>query len=370
MLFDLVNAATSILEDHHQISELFVHTQLRFVCPRHIIYSDIIFLTLGVFKIYIGLDVERIHFVELVGDCTRTPIVQAIIKQVFEKETLQRTLNASECIARGASLNSAMMTPNFSVQAFTMDDYNSYPVTVNYCFKDLETGEAKEPKEYRDFFQRGQKFPLVQQLKFDNKEGSLTLRVDYSENAGLMAGLPNTIAQYEIGRGKRVHAENPLATTKLCIRVKNSINGIPELEKVEMTENWTEEEQIPVKVAAPAPVPVKTEEEKKAAADAGEEEKKAEEPKAPEEQKFELKIRKKERTTDVSFKTVSHAIPPDMKVQFRNLEIQLYSDDRKILDLKEAKYVLESFTYEMKEGVDEYGKYEKYIEPSLKAAFM
>ena len=113
------------------------------------------------FKIYIGLDVERIHFVELVGDCTRTPIVQAIIKQVFEKETLQRTLNASECIARGASLNSAMMTPNFSVQAFTMDDYNSYPVTVNYCFKDLETGEAKEPKEYRDFFQRGQKFPLV-----------------------------------------------------------------------------------------------------------------------------------------------------------------------------------------------------------------
>ena len=164
-----------------------------------------------------------------------------------------------------------------------MNDYNSLPVTVNYCFKDLETGEAKEPKEYRDFFQLGQKFPLVQQLKFDNKEGSLTLRVDYSESASLMTGLPNTIAQYEIARGKRAHAENPLATTKLCIRVKNNVNQIPELEKVEMTENWTEEEQIPVKVSAPVPTPPKPEE-NKATADGekpAEEEKKAEEPVVP-----------------------------------------------------------------------------------------
>lgn len=89
-----------------------------------------------------GLSPEQIQFVELVGDCTRTPIVQAIIKQIFEKEELQRTLNALECIARGASLNSAMMTPHFTVQDFTMNDYNNLPVTVNYQFKDPETGET------------------------------------------------------------------------------------------------------------------------------------------------------------------------------------------------------------------------------------
>ena len=92
---------------------------------------------------------------ELVGDCTRTPIVQAIIKQIFEKEELQRTLNALECIARGASLNSAMMTPHFNVQTFTMNDYNNLPVSLKYTFKDPETGEPKEPKEYRDFFAIG-----------------------------------------------------------------------------------------------------------------------------------------------------------------------------------------------------------------------
>jgi len=83
-----------------------------------------------------------------------------------------------------------------------------------------------------------------------------------------------------------------------------------------------------------------------------------------------MKIRKKERTTEVPFKTISHAIPPDMKVQFKNLEAQLMLEDRQILDLKEAKYELESFTYEMKNGVSEYGNFEHYIEPTQKAAFL
>ena len=132
----------------------------------------------------------------MVGDCTRTPIVQGIVKQCFDKAKLERTLNSLECIARGAALNSAMMTPFFNVSEFKMEDYNNLPVTVNYQFTDLETGEPKDPKEYRNFFQLGQKFPLVQQLKFDNKEGLLTLKVDYSDEAQLMEGLPSTIAQY------------------------------------------------------------------------------------------------------------------------------------------------------------------------------
>ena len=45
-------------------------------------------------------------------------------------------------------------------------------------------------------------------------------------------------------------------------------------------------------------------------------------------------------------------------------------EDRKILDLKEAKYNLESFTYDMKNGVSEYGNYEHYIDPALKPAFL
>ena len=53
-----------------------------------------------------------------------------------------------------------------------------------------------------------------------------------------MAGLPNTIAQYEIGKGKRSKADVPGCKTKLAIRVKNNINQILELERVDLTEVW------------------------------------------------------------------------------------------------------------------------------------
>jgi len=174
-----------------------------------------------------------------------------------------------------------------------------------------------------------------------------------------MNGLPTTIAQYSIARGKRKKADVEGCTTKLTIRVKNNINQIPELEKVELTESWTEEEKIPVKTSggakpeAAAPPKEGEDAKEKPPAAEGETTPAADAPKPePEEQKFEVKQRKKERTSDVPFKTVSHAIPPDMKTQFRGLEEQLMIEDRKILDLKEAKYMLESFTYEMKNGID------------------
>lgn len=40
-----------------------------------------------------------------------------------------------------------------------------------------------------------------------------------------------------------------------------------------------------------------------------------------------------------------------------------------ILDLKEAKYELESYTYDMKNGVEEYGNYEHFIDPAVRDQF-
>jgi heat shock protein 4 len=48
----------------------------------------------------------------MVGDATRTPCILEITKNIFDKETL-RTLNSVETIARGAALQSAMLSPNF-----------------------------------------------------------------------------------------------------------------------------------------------------------------------------------------------------------------------------------------------------------------
>jgi hypothetical protein len=86
-----------------------------------------------------------------------------------------------------------------------------------------------------------------------------------------MAGLPTTIAQYDVGRGKRTKQDVEGSTTKLAIRIKNNINQIPELERVEMSELWTEEEKIPIKSGKPAAAaPPKAEDAKKDGAAEGE----------------------------------------------------------------------------------------------------
>jgi heat shock protein 4 len=74
----------------------------------------------------------------MIGDATRTPIVLEITKQVFKKPDTMRTLNSQECIAKGAALQSAMLSPLFSVSQFTVEEYNALPVIVKYKLHDSE----------------------------------------------------------------------------------------------------------------------------------------------------------------------------------------------------------------------------------------
>jgi heat shock 70kDa protein 4 len=77
-----------------------------------------------------GLKKEQIHSVELVGDATRIPLVQEKIKEVFGVEQCSRTLNSLECVARGASLSAAMLSPLFKVADFEVQEYNLLPVSI------------------------------------------------------------------------------------------------------------------------------------------------------------------------------------------------------------------------------------------------
>ena len=79
-----------------------------------------------------GLKKEQIHSVELVGVATRIPLVQETIKEVFGVEQCSRTLNSLECVARGASLSAAMLSPLFKVADFEVQEYNLLPVSIQY----------------------------------------------------------------------------------------------------------------------------------------------------------------------------------------------------------------------------------------------
>jgi len=52
--------------------------------------------------------------------------------EVFGKDQVFRTLNSLECVARGASLQAAMLSPLFKVSDYEVQEYNSYPVSITY----------------------------------------------------------------------------------------------------------------------------------------------------------------------------------------------------------------------------------------------
>lgn len=66
----------------------------------------------------------------MIGDATRTPIILDITKQCFNKSEVLRTLNSLETVARGAALQSAMLSPLFSVASFVVEEYNALPVSI------------------------------------------------------------------------------------------------------------------------------------------------------------------------------------------------------------------------------------------------
>lgn len=59
-----------------------------------------------------------------------------------------------------------------------------------------------------------------------------------------------------------------------------------------------------------------------------------------------------------------------MKNQFIQAESNWFKEDESILDFKAVKNELESFVYDMRNNIQEYGSLEKYIDPSIKKDFL
>lgn len=64
-----------------------------------------------------GLSVDKIHSIELVGSGSRIPAILRILTSLFGREP-RRSLNASECVARGCALQCAMLSPIFRVREY------------------------------------------------------------------------------------------------------------------------------------------------------------------------------------------------------------------------------------------------------------
>jgi len=297
--------------------------------------------TLGEALTKSGLTADKIDAVELVGDSTRMPAIQAAVREALGKEELQRTLNSQETVARGCALQAAMLSPNFSVTNFEIEEYNEHQVNIQYRFKSAEKVSVKE------LFKVGGNFPSTKTITFENKLGGVDLLVNYADTAEVLAGLPKQIAQYQIPEGT-LSKDKSIEKFAFIMRVTNNIHNVAALDDAELKQQWTEEEKIAVK-ASPI-VPPKPEEKKDGAVPADGAEKPAEEPKpvAPPvqpEQKYEIKKRSKETYAKLKFTTSNFALAPTLRAQFRDAEDALTKGDRDIFDAKDTKNQLETYCY-------------------------
>ena len=123
----------------------------------------------------------------MVGEATRIPCCIQQIKEVYGKDP-SRTLNSTDCIARGCALQAAMLSPNFQTAAFEMEEYNAQPVCITYKQKGTEAVKTNV------IFKKGSNFPSTKSVTFDNKTGGYDLMVHYADDAELMEGIPKQIS--------------------------------------------------------------------------------------------------------------------------------------------------------------------------------
>ncbi|PIN00401.1 Molecular chaperones HSP105/HSP110/SSE1, HSP70 superfamily [Handroanthus impetiginosus] len=183
-----------------------------------------------------GLTIENIHSVEVVGSGSRVPAIIKILTEFFGKEP-RRTMNASECVAKGSALQCAILSPTFKVREFQVNE--SFPFAVSLSWKgsvpDTQNG-AVDNQQSTVVFPKGNPIPSVKALTF-YRSGTFTIDVQYADVSELQA--PAKISTYTIGPFQSSKGER----AKLKVKVRLNLHGIVSIESATLLEE--EEMEVP-----------------------------------------------------------------------------------------------------------------------------
>ncbi|KAL5072650.1 hypothetical protein RYX36_011634 [Vicia faba] len=202
-----------------------------------------------------GLSVDDIHMVEVVGSGSRVPAINKILTEFFKKEP-RRTMNASECVAKGAALQCAILSPTFKVREFQVNE--SFPFSISLAWKGSgpdaqDSGTNNQQSSL--VFPKGNTIPSIKALTF-YRSGTFSIDVQYSDVSGLQT--PARISTYTIGPFEAKQSEK----AKVKVKVRLNLHGIAsvdlatllEEEEVEVSdskESAKETTKVDVNAAAP-----------------------------------------------------------------------------------------------------------------------
>lgn len=191
---------------------------------------------------------EKLLSVEIIGAGTRVPAIKTAVTEAFAPlgAPLKNTLNMDECVARGAALMAAMLSPAFKVRDYDIFDITSYAIDAEKVF---DSGIPNEPVT---LIKPASKFPCTKAMTF-KAPGPFTVNISYHDASELTQGeAAAQICSYKVDAPVDPEA-------KIRAKVKVNSNGIVESASVTLSKEVEIWEDIPASTPAPAaesPAPV------------------------------------------------------------------------------------------------------------------
>ncbi|XP_022716906.1 heat shock 70 kDa protein 16-like [Durio zibethinus] len=176
-----------------------------------------------------GLTVEKIHAVELVGSGSRIPAITRQLASLFRREP-SRTINASECVARGCALQCAMLSPVFRVRDYEVQD--CIPFSIRFSSDEIPISQGSNGM----LFPRGQPIPSVKVLQLQ-RSSLFHLEAFYANPNELPSGVPSNISCFTIGPFQGSHSKR----ARVKVKVQLNLHGIVTVESAMLIEDHVDD---------------------------------------------------------------------------------------------------------------------------------
>ncbi|KAL1559068.1 heat shock 70 kDa protein 14-like [Salvia divinorum] len=320
------------------------------------------------------LTIQNIHSVEVVGSGSRVPAMIKILTEFFGMEP-RRTMNASECVAKGCALQCAILSPTFKVREFQVNESFPFPIALTWKAPagDTQNVAGGDNLQSTVVFPKGNPIPSMKALTFYRSE-TFTLDAQYSDVSELQA--PAKISHYTIGPFQSTNGEK----AKLKVKVRLNLHGVVSVESAMLLEE--EEVDVPVvKESDKEPAKMETDElpadpAPPSAADVNNEDSRTEVPAAengvpesgdkPVQMETDVKVeapKKKvnKKTVPVSEVVFGALAAPDLQKAVEK-EFEMALQDRVMEETKDKKNAVESYVYDMRNKLHD--KYHDFVTES------
>ncbi|XP_059645480.1 heat shock 70 kDa protein 15-like [Cornus florida] len=330
-----------------------------------------------------GLTVENIHSVEVVGSGSRVPAMIKILTDFFGKEP-RRTMNASECVAKGCALQCAILSPTFKVREFQVNESFPFPIAMSWkgSAPDTQNGAA-DNQQSTIVFPKGNPIPSVKALSF-YRSGAFTIDVQYADVSELQA--PAKISTYTIGPFQSTKSER----AKLKVKARLNLHGIVSIESATLLEEEDVEvpvvkemakeatkmdtDEIPTEAAPSGSYETDTKmQDAKGSADVSEAENGVPESgEKPVQMETDAKVevpKKKVKKTNIHISELVYgAISPVDLQKAVEKEFEMALQDRVMEETKDKKNAVEAYVYDMRNKL--YDKYQEFVTDSEREEFI